>query len=175
MGYLGVRLYIDTSIRIILEVRLYLTKSRMKSYCLCVLTGVVSSHRGRLESIGAGRRTPETEPDVYRPSERGTTARAMVRAQHPPIAQPDRQVHGRAEPDAIPAEIPATRVKERSVLVQKQTGQVQAAKDVPVRRHVTERSILHAHVSQSRLMPHRSGVVIRKDFKNEQYYTNLIL
>jgi len=160
-------MYLDTGIRIILEARLYLIERQMNSYCLCVLTGVVSSHRSGIESVGAGRRTSETEPDVYRPSERGTTARAMVRAQHASIPQPDRQVHRRAEPDAIPAEVPATRVKERSVLVQKPSGQVQAVKDVPVRRHVTERSILYAHVSQSRLMPHRSGVFIRKYFKNE--------
>lgn len=117
-----------------------------------MLTGVVSSHRGGPESVGAGRGTPETEPDVYRPGERGSPARAVVRAQHAPVAQSDRQVHGRAEPDAVPAKVPAARVQERSVLVQKPPGQVQTAKDVAVRRHVAERSIFHAHVPQSRLM-----------------------
>jgi len=87
-----------------------------------VLTGVVCSNRGGPESIGAGRGTPETEPDVYRPGERGATTGTVVRAQHASVAQPDRQVHGRAEPDAVPAKVPAARVEERSVLVQKPTG-----------------------------------------------------
>lgn len=117
-----------------------------------VLTGVVGSGRGGAESVGVGRGTPETEPDVYRPSERSSPARAVVRTQHASVAQPDRQVHGRAEPHAVPAKVPAARVQERAVLVQEPPGQVQAAQDVPVRRHVSERSILHAHVPQSRLI-----------------------
>jgi len=112
------------------------TGRRMNFYCLRVLTGVVCSHRSGPKSVGAGRGTPETEPDVYRPGERGAAARTVVRAQHASVAQPDRQVHGRAEPDAVPAKVPAARVEERSVLVQKSPGQVQATKDVPVRRHV---------------------------------------
>lgn len=75
----------------------------------------------------------------------------MVRAQHAPVAQPDRQVHGRAEPDAVPAEVPAAGVQERAVLVQEPPGQVQAAEDVPVRRHVAQGPVRHAHVPQPRL------------------------
>lgn len=118
------------------------------------VTGVVGSNDGRgSEPVGAGRGAPETEPDVYRPGERGAAARAVVRAQHAPVAQPDRQVHGRAEPDAVPTEVPAARVQERAVLVQEPPGQVQAAQDVPVRRHVAQRPVLHAHVPQPRLTP----------------------
>lgn len=116
-----------------------------------VLTGVVGDGRGGSEPVGVGRGTPETEPDVHRSGERGAPARAVVRAQHPPVAQPDRQVHGRAEPDAIPAKVPEARVQERAVLVQEPQGQVQEAQDVPVRRHVAEGSVSHAHVPQSRL------------------------
>lgn len=119
--------------------------------CFSVLTGIVGS-RGGPESVGAGRGTPETEPDVHRPGERGAAARTVVRAQHAPVAQPDRQVHGRAEPHAVPAEVPAARVQERAVLVQEPPGQMQAAQDVAVRRHVAQRSILHAHVPESRLI-----------------------
>lgn len=108
----------------------------MNFYCLRVLTGVVCSRRGGPKSVGAGRGTPETEPDVYRPGERSAAARTVVRTQHASVAQPDRQVHGRAEQDAVPAKVSAARVEECSVLVQKSPGQVQATKDVPVRRHV---------------------------------------
>lgn len=96
-------------------------------------TGVVG---GGLESVGAGRGTPEAKPDVHRPGERSAAAGTVVRAQHAPVAQPDRQVHGRTQPDAVPAKVPAARVQERAVLVQKPPGQVQAAENVPVRRHV---------------------------------------
>jgi len=118
------------------HLHLHRSKRWMNSYCLRVLTGVVRSHRGGPKSVGVGWGTPETEPDVYRPGERGATARTVVRTQHTSVAQPDRQVHRRAEPDAVPAKVPAAWVEERSVLVQKSSGQVQATKDVPVRRHV---------------------------------------
>lgn len=117
----------------------------------CVLTGVIGDGRDGSEPVGAGRGTSETEPDVHRSGERGAPARAVVRAQHASVAQPDRQVHGRAEPDALPAKVPEARVQERAVLVQEPQGQVQEAQDVPVRRHVAEGSVSHAHVPQSRL------------------------
>lgn len=82
------------------------------------LTGVVShGHSNGTEPIGTGRGTPETEPDVHRPCKRSATTRTVVRTQHASVAQPDRQVHGRAEPHAVPAEISASRVQKRAVLV----------------------------------------------------------
>jgi len=137
--------------------------------------GVFCSRGHGSESVGACRGTPKTQPDVYRPGKRGAPARAVVRAQHAPVAQPDRQVHGRVEPHAVPAKVPAARVQERAVLVQEPPGKVQTPEDVPVRRNVAERPVLHAHVPQSRLMLLCRFIIIiyeREEKKKQQYNDN---
>lgn len=94
---------------ILVRKRLLFTRSLIP-FARVLYAGVFRVGRHGSESVGASRGTPKTEPDVHRPGERGAPARAVVRAQHAPVAQSDRQVYGRVEPHAVPAKVPAARV-----------------------------------------------------------------
>ena len=75
----------------------------------------------------AAEHQAQEEPHVHRPDQRGAAAGEVVQPQHPPLPHHHPPVHGRAQPAAIPAQVPQARAQERPVLVQEQARQEQAS------------------------------------------------